>query len=188
MFSILNQEDPAGKIDDTTVNGLTGVKDSLAYRVSEIEKHLHNWERWIGLAASPVGETHRFDIDSMTPFTMDAGNDTWGAWVQIVGSEDFPITAGMVYRDAHRIIITDVERDKKITRIQFAGGEDADAAVLAGNYTEFMVTPQKDAKQVPITIMTGRVPSATKGWARCWVNGQDTGTVEFFLGVHEYEG
>ncbi|MCK4521612.1 MAG: hypothetical protein KAU20_03485 [Nanoarchaeota archaeon] len=182
------KSDGEAKIDDLEVNGLLGVEDSLAYKVNEIEKHLHNWERWIGLAASPSGETHRFDIDSMTPFQMDAGNDTWGAWLQIVGSADFPITPGMVKRDAHRILITDVERDKQITRIQIAGGEDPDAAVLAGNYTEFMVTPQKDAKQVPVDIMTGRAGTTVKGWARCWVNGQDTGTVDFFIGVHEYEG
>lgn len=188
MFSITNQEDPAGKIDDLAVDGLLGTEDSLAYKVAEIEKHFHNWERWLGLAAVPVGETHRFDVDSMLPFIMDAGNDTWGSWLQIVGSEDFPITPGMVKRDAHRILITDVERDLSITRIQIAGGEDADAAVLAGNYTEFMVTPQRNARSNPTDIMTGRALSAVKGWARCWVAGQDTGTVEFFLGVHEYEG
>jgi len=188
MFSVTNQEDPAGKIDDLAVDGLSGVTDSLAYMVATLEKHIHNWERWIGLAAIPVGETHRFDIDSMTPFQIDAGNDTWGAWVQIVGSEDFPITPGMVKRDAHRILIVDVERDLTLTRIQIAGGEDADAAVTAGNYTEFMVTPLKNARQSPTEIMTGRAPSAVKGWARCWVSGQDTGTVDFFIGVHEYPG
>jgi len=175
-------------IDGTEVNGLLGTVDSLAYKVNTLEKHFHNWERWVGLAAIPAGETHRADIDSMTSFQMDAGNDTWGAWLQIVGSTDFPITAGMVKRDAHRILITDVERDKQITRIQVAAGEDADAAVLAGNYTEFMLTPQKDAKQVPLDIMTDRVDANVKGWVRCWVNGQDTGTIDFFIGVHESPG
>lgn len=176
------------KLDNQAVNGLVGVEDSLAYKVHEIEKHLHNWERWIGLAAVPSGETHRFDIDSMTPFQMDAGNDTWGAWLQIVGSTDFPITAGMTKRDAHRFMISDVERDTTATRVQVAGGEDADAAVAAGNYSEFMFIPLKNSSQLPVIIMTGRASSATKGWARCWVAGQDTGTVDFFLGVHEYIG
>jgi len=94
----------------------------------------------------------------------------------------------MVKRDAHRILITDVERDKQITRIQITGGEDADVSLAAGNYTEFMITPQKDAKQTPVDFMTGRADSAVKGWARCWVNGQNTGTVDFFIGIHEYAG
>ena len=62
------------KIDAEAVNGLMGTVDSLSYKVHEIEKHLHNWERWLGLAAVPVGETHRFDIDSMTPFQMQPLN------------------------------------------------------------------------------------------------------------------
>lgn len=188
MFSITNQEDPAGKIDDKAIDGLSGVVGSLAYEVATIEKHIHNWERWIGLAAVPDGEVHRFDIDSMTPFQMDAGNDTWGPWLQIVGSEDFPIESGMTKRDAHRMLIVDTERDVQITRIQIAGGEDADAAVTAGNYTELMVVPLRGANHAPFEIMTGRAPSTMKGWIRCWVDGQDTGTVDFFLGVHEYEG
>jgi len=176
------------KIDDEVVDGLYGVNNSLAYKVHELEKHFHNWERWIGLAASPSGTQHRFDIDSMTPFQMDAGDDTWGDWLQIVGSDDFPISDGMVKRDAHRFLISDVERDTTITRVQIAGGDDADAAVAAGNYTEFMFVPLKNSSQIPVTIMTGRAASAVKGWARCWVNGQDTGTVDFFLGIHEYPG
>lgn len=176
------------KIDSLAADGLLGVEDSLAYKIAEVEKHLHNWERWIGLAAVPVGETHRFDTDSMTPFQIDAGNDDWGAWVQIVGSTDFPITAGMVKRDAHRILVVSAERAGAITRVQIAGGEDADAAVLAGNYTEFMFLTQANVKSTPVDIMTGRAPSAVKGWARCWVDGQDTGTVDFFIGVHEYAG
>jgi len=178
------------KIDAEATLGLAGTGNSLAYRVHEIEKHFHNNERWIGLAAVPSGETHRADSDGMIPFQMDAGNDTWGSWLQIVGSTDFPITAGMVKRDAHRILITDVERDKQITRIQIIGGESADIAanLAAGNYTEFMVTPQKDSKQTPVDFMTGRALSAVKGWARCWVNGQNTGTIDFFIGVHEYPG
>ena len=176
------------KIDSLAADGLLGVEDSLAYKIAEVEKHLHNWERWLGLAAIPVGETHRFDVDSMTPFQIDAGNDDWGAWLQIVGSEDFPITAGMVKRDAHRILIVTAERSGAITRVQIAGGEDADAAVIAGNYTEFMFITQANVKSTPVDIMTGRAPSAVKGWARCWVDGQDTGTVDFFIGVHEYPG
>jgi len=30
------------------------------------------------------------------------------------------------------------------------------------------------------------VLAGTKAWARVWVDGQDTGTVTFFLGIHEY--
>ena len=48
------------KIDDQKVDGLEGVYDSLAYRVNEIEHHLHSFERWFGVAGTPSG-THAAD-------------------------------------------------------------------------------------------------------------------------------
>ena len=36
------------KIDGDAVDGLSGVADSLAYKVHELEKHVHNREYWYG--------------------------------------------------------------------------------------------------------------------------------------------
>ena len=71
------------KLDDQAVNGLSGVEDSLAYKVHEIEKHLHNNEKWFGLAGTPAAETHRADRITLLPepFQVDVGNDTWGSWL-----------------------------------------------------------------------------------------------------------
>jgi hypothetical protein len=90
--------DEADKIDVAAADGLLGVADSVAYRVADVERHLLNWERWMGLAAVPVGETHRADsiTDNPDPFQADAGNDDWGAWLQILGSSDTPVIAGNV--------------------------------------------------------------------------------------------
>lgn len=183
-------ESETDKIDSAAVDGLSGVTDSLAYKVEEIENHIHTRERWGGLAAVPVGETHRTDFDSMTAFQLDAGNNDWGAWVQIMGSNDSPVITGMTMIDMHRIMITDVERKKAITRIQFAGGEDPDAAVASidGNYTEILCTPDNDGKQDPYEIKMNRFPAGIKGWARCKVKGQDTGKIDLFIGIHEYIG
>ena len=176
------------KIDNEETNGLDGVHDSLAYRVHEIETHFHSNERWMGAAAVPSGEVHVADEDSMTAFQIDAGNDTWGSWLQIMGSDDTPIQTGKKYIDMHRIMVTDVERKKAITRIQFAGGDSGAAGFAAGNYTELLATPDNDGKQDPYEIQMPRFPSGTKGWARCWVKAADTGTIDFFIGLHEYEG
>lgn len=178
----------ADKIDSEAVDGLAGVSNSLAYKVHEIEKHFHSMERWLGAAAVPSGETHVADTDSMTAFQLDAGNDTWGAWVQIMGSSDSPVIAGMAKIDMHRIMVTDVQEKKVITRIQLAGGASGAAALAAGDYTEILVTPDNDGKQDPYDIMMGRFDAGTKGWARCWVKGTNTGTIDFFIGVHEYAG
>jgi len=88
------------KLDSAPTDGLSGVSNSLAYRVEEIEKHLHNRERWLGLAAAPNAEIHCADDGVMTP----------------------------------------------------------------------------------------RVTAGIKLFSRCWVSGQNTGTMDFFVGLHEYEG
>jgi hypothetical protein len=180
--------DESFKIDKRKTDGLLGEQNSLAYRVHEIERHVHSRERWMGLASSPVGETHRADLDSMTPFQVDAGNDTFGSWVQILGSEDTPIISGSVKLDIHRLLITEVETGKVITRIQIAYDSSAAAALAAGNFTEIMIIPEKATKENPFEIKFPRVLCGTKFWARCWASGQDTSTIDFFYGLHEYEG
>ena len=176
----VNQADP----------GLDGKHDSFQYRIAEIERHLHSFERWMGAAAIPSGETHVADTDSMTAFQVDAGNDDWGAWVQIMGSSDSPIFPGMAYMDLHRLLIDDVETDVTLTRMQFCGGESADLAanLVAGNYTEVIFKPLKGGNHGPIEVQRKRAPSGIKGWCRAWVNGINTSTVDFFIGLHEYEG
>ena len=89
------------KIDDLATAGLLGVVNSLAYRVHEIERHLHSGARWFETAAVPDGEVHVADSigSGAGAFQIDAGNDTWGAWVQVLGSEDTPTVAGKAYTE-----------------------------------------------------------------------------------------
>lgn len=178
----------SSKIDSAPTDGLEGVEDSLAYRVHEIEKHLHNNERWLGAAAVPSGETHVADSDSMAAFQIDAGEDTWGAWVQIIGSSDTPVTAGMAKFDLHRILVTDVERRNTLTRVQVASGESGAAALASGDYSEIMLLPDNLGKLDPYDILKPRYANGTKVWARAWVAGASTGTLDFFVGIHEYIG
>lgn len=163
-----------------------GNDGALQSDLTIIKHHIHNRERWLGAAAVPIGETHVADTDSMIGFQMDAGNDDWGTWVQLMGSDDTPVILGMTMIDMHRVMITDVERKKVITRIQFAGGASGAAGLAAGDYTELLVTPDNDGKQDPYEIKMERFAVGSKGWARCWVKGMDTGTIDLFIGVHEY--
>jgi hypothetical protein len=39
-----------------------------------------------------------------------------------------------------------------------------------------------------IPVQTGRAPAGSKLWARCMCPGLDTATVDFYIGIHEYEG
>ena len=51
---------------------------------------------------------------------------------------------------------------------------------------KIVVTPDNDGKQDPYDIMMPRINAGDKVWMRCWVKAQNTGTLDFFLGIHEY--
>ena len=177
------------KIDSEATDGLAGVSNSLAYRVHEIEKHFHGYERWFGAAASASGETHVADAinASIVEFQIDSANNAWGAWVQILGSSDTPVDSGAKF-DLHRLVFTGVERFNSHHFVQIGAGTSGAASLTAGTYTEF-VFESSTAKgtETPIDVMMGRQDAGTKVWARCLVNA-DTGTLDFFYGLHEYAG
>lgn len=178
------------KIDDMATSGLAGVHNSLAYRIHEIERHLHGYERWFELAGTPVAETHRADAAGTGAgiFQIDAGNAAYGSWLQILGSTDTPVAAGSAYFDLHRLLITATERNFLYV-VQLAFGATGDAAVTAGAYTEVVFLPASNqVDSGPVDIMSRRIAAGTKVWARCICPGQDTATLNFVFGLHEYEG
>ena len=171
--------------------GLAGSENSLAYHAAEIERHLHSFEHWFGLAGTPDGEVHRADNigTTTTAFQMDGGNDTWGSWLQVLGSSDTPHVVGMVHYDLHRLSIVDVERANAVHLLQVAFGTSGAAALSAGTFTELVLKPQTvQGKETVIEMQMRRQDVGTKAWIRVWVVGQNTGTVSFFFGTHSYEG
>jgi hypothetical protein len=178
------------KLDNQAVDGLTGIEDSLAYKVAEIEGHLHGWERWYGLALVPNAEVHVADRigTAVAALQIDAGNLAWGVWVCILGSSDTPADVGMVKFDPHRLMITAAERQVSYF-IQLGFGASGVAALAAGTYTEFVYKPTSlNAEETPLEIQVRRSLAGTKVFARCYVPTQNTGTLDFFLGLHEYAG
>ena len=195
MCQILNQEDPAGKIDSEATNGLAGVSNSLAYRVHEIERHLHSYSRWMQLATTQTA-THKAvglgNADGAGPFILDAGNSsvtpTWGTWVQLLGADDTPVIAGSVKMDPHLIMVTATERNATYF-LQFGFGATGAAVLTAGSYTEIVFQPASNqVDSGPIEIQTRRIASGSLMWARCLCPGQNTATFSFYIGGHEYEG
>jgi hypothetical protein len=158
--------------------------------VGEIERHLHSYERWMELAGTPAAETHRADRAGTGAgiFQIDAGDNDWGAWLQILGSADTPITTGNVKFDVHRILVTATERSS-IYVMQIAFAETAAAALTAGTYIEIPFAPASALVDAgPIEINCRRIAVGTKAWARCICPGQATATLNFLVGLHEYEG
>jgi hypothetical protein len=172
------------KIDELATLGLAGVNNSLAYRVHEIERHVHSYEKWFGVAATPSG-THKADRlgQGIVSFQVDGGNLVFGPWVQILGSADTTEKY-----DLHKIFVTDVQETVPYF-IQFAFGADGDAAVAAGTFTEFVLrvnATNSDRTEIPINCR--RQTAGTLGWARCLALGTNTGTLNFYFGLHTYEG
>ena len=172
------------KIDALATDGLAGTSNSLAYRVHEIERHVHSYEKWYGVAGTPSG-THKADRvgQGIVAFELDGGNLTWGSWVQILGSAD---TAEKY--DLHKIFVTDVQETVPYF-IQLAFGADADAAVAAGTFTELVLrvnATNSDRTEIPLNCR--RQTAGTLGWARCMALATNTGTLSFYFGLHTYEG
>jgi len=182
-------ETETDKIDQATTDGLAGTMNSLAYRVGEIERHLHSGARWFGAAVAPDAELHVADRigAGVIPFEVDGGNLDWGTWTQILGSEDTPTVVGKAYFDPHLMIVDDVE-NASVYFIQFARGETGAGAYAAGNYTELIYDAANTKDTAIIPVQTGRAPAASKLWCRVLSYGDNTGWMKFFLGIHEYEG
>ncbi len=153
------------------------------------ERHLHNKERWLGAVPGWDGsnEVNSASNDSLTDFVLDAGNDTWGTPLCILGSDDTPIITGRVLFDLHRLLITQAERDEKY-RFRFAWGDSYAAAVIAGDFAEIEYKALTLANDTgPAESIFSKLPVGTKVFAAVWCQGQDTGTISFTVGVHEYE-
>jgi hypothetical protein len=180
------------KIDDHEVNGLLGVTDSLAYKTHEIERHLHSYERAFEIATVPNGEIHVADRigDGSGAFQVDAGNDDWGAWIQVLGSSDTPVIAGGKFFNFHRMSVVDVERSLSVHFIQMGFGETGAEALASNETTELPpYKPQSvNAEPYPLVIQSRRIAAGTKVWIRIKIPGQATGTLDFYPAIHEYEG
>ena len=189
MTSVVNGILP-GWVDNATTTGLAGEHNSLGYRVAEIERHLHSYERWMELATAPAAETHRADAAGTGAgiFQIDAGNTIYGAWLQVLGSTDTPIITGSAYFDLHSIIFTAAERNLPYV-VQVAYGTSGAAALTAGTYTEAVFVPAGGLFDVgPVDLHSRRHAAGTKVWVRCICPGQNTATMNFMIGLHEYEG
>ena len=182
------------KVDETAVDGLLGGSNSLAYKVHEIEKHFHSREIWFGEHGSRNAEVDCGVRNVMTPFQTDAGNDTWSVTpLCVIGTGDVPISTSYVKLDLHRIVVVDVEAgsDLDLHKVQIIWGSGTVASAISNDqYSD--VPPFIPLRGAAFSVMEVMMPRITIGtdkvWIRHWVDGTDTGTMDFFIGFHEYAG
>lgn len=181
------------KIDNLATDGLSGVSNSLAYRVHEIEKHFHGRECWRGKLTVQTA-TNWFD-DTLAPFQCISGADDWGAdandEAQVVGTDDLPFIMGNVKFDVHRIFVDNVSSATLYKMRLIWGSGTMAAAIAAMQFSCFQL--KFDAiggvkANVPVDIRMPRlVAGVDKVWGQCW-NATDNATIDFLVGIHEYEG
>lgn len=188
LKSILDSTD---QLVNVAAPGLDAAIGSVAYVVSEIEKHLHTRERWLGIR-SPQTATLWAAKGVTNPYIATSGNNTWGAAIQLIGTDDTPIIPGTTMFDPHRVLIVGVSQETQyLIRISYGSGTQADA-ITADQYSEIMIkfdplAPQESAG-IPFPIKFPRQNSGVdKLWAECW-NVTNGATVSFFIGIHEYTG
>ena len=182
------------KIDKLITSGLTGVVNSLAYQVNEIENHFHSHERWLGMSGDQSGNNWGSNV--LTPFVAISGADDYGAdaddEAKVLGTDDTPVLAGMVKYDLHRILILDVDHDTPYKLRVLHGTGTMAAAISAGDFTEIMVlfdatNPTMSAGK-PVEVRNHRLTCGIdKVWVQAW-NASNNSNIDFLIGLHEYEG
>jgi hypothetical protein len=162
--------------------------EEIAGEVSEIDRHVHNLERWWGViqGADETNAIHH----GLDPFKPVSGNNTWGAAIPICGTADNPVLAGQTEFDAHRLLVVslDDETDPWRVRIIYGTGT-VEAAIAAEQWTEVMVianaVPGNRAGGVPVDVRMIPVPIGTKLWAQAWSDTLSE-VLHFFWGAHGY--
>lgn len=160
--------------------------DDIQHAAEEVEQHLHNYEIAFGLAAAPSGETHRADEMSSSPFQLTSGNDDWGSWLQILGSEDTPFRAGSIKFDLHNIHVID-SNDASLYKIQVGLGESGAAALASGDFTEiYYKRGAANNTAFQTMLLDKRKDVGIKAWCRIWCVGSTAKLLDLMFGTHEY--
>lgn len=172
---------------------------AIDHKAAEIETHIHSGARWFGAAASASGEIHIVDRIGAGDagaeagvIVVDAGNDDWGAWTQILGSADTPVEAGKTHYDLHELHITVAENTAQLYMMQLAMQEDSPDDDPGDNdaYTESVYTSAgvgNVAEDHPHELHNIRAAAGTKVWMRIRAPNQNTSTLSFYFGLHEYD-
>lgn len=167
---------------------ITALSAQVAVVYDEIEvidRHIHGRERWLSKLAVPAG--NKVTESGLTPFQADSGNNVFGAAIQILDTSDTPTITGMLKFDIHRIFVTGAERTTPYRfRISYGTGTQG-AAVGAGQYTELIFQASSPViDSAPLAVIFPRLDVGIKAWVEVW-NAGNTGTIDFFIGLHEYE-
>ena len=126
---------------------------------------------------------------AVVAFTLTAGNNDFGSWLQILGSDDTPVQSGRTIFDLHRILITSTNSTNPFI-IQLICGESAGIAakLIAEDFNEFPYISATNNNDSGIAeILDERCDAGEKMWMRCADVGGNGSTLNLYIGIHEYD-
>lgn len=179
------RDDSTAKIDRQAVDGLSGTDDSLAFKIEEIERHVHGTETWYGDGGSN-------DL-SATSFTEIVGTadeaTTYGTALQISDGDDIESGDATKKMDVHRLLITTVSATDKIYKIQFLYGTGSVGTATIATEIAVWVSAivGNTAVAGPIEAMMPRIATNNKIWIKVACE-TDEATIAFLIGIHTYSG
>jgi len=159
--------------------------------VTEIEKHLHNRERWFGKLA--VQTATDWAENNLSPFRAISGANDYGSdpndEALVLGTADTPTIAGNTRYDMHDIFVVAASSDT-VYKMRFVYGVGTMAdAIAAGQYSTTMIKIDPAVQSSPSVVHAIMMPrgicGATQVWVQAW-NVTDNATIDFFVGIHEY--
>jgi len=178
QYKIITVLNDISKIDSRAVDGLLGVEDSLAYKVEEIEKHLHNREYWYGQGGDGLA-----DENNPNPWVITTGAvNVFGAEVQLSDGTQFP----QFKYDMHQIFISTASANNSTYFLEFRAGGGA-AFADASIVTTIPYRQANASISVPVDVTFSRQLSAENLWVRA--KSQSNGaTIQILIGLHSYIG
>jgi len=152
----------------------------------DVEKTMHHNMLWFEKKETPTATSFMAMIgtkpDADMTFQIDAGDNAWGSWLQIIGEDDWPVGAKHGVFD--RIGLTATEKAKPYV-LQIAWGATGAAGLAAGDYTTEPILPAAVTGEAqPVIFDSDNIPDGNKVWARCLCPGEATGTMNFYFGGH----
>ena len=189
-----NKEDVASETVD--VASLVALLRKTLAEAHEIERHLHNYERWFGPAAVASGEDHVADpigevggtpAGVITSFQFTSGaNKSWGTAVQIFGATDAAVvlpSGRQAVFDLHRMRPTASQFSGRDWYLRIIAGASAAAGVTADTYSILPLFVDTTRKvQTPVDMITEREDAGTKMWVQALQttnNSQETLDLQF---------
>lgn len=101
------------KIDAVATLGLSGVNNSLSYRVAEIETHFHSAQQVYGLALNTMTRK------SVTPIVVVAGNGAWGTEIELHNGTVIEAGSSTKKFDCNHLWASNVSDINRVTILEF---------------------------------------------------------------------